>query len=129
MTQAAVTRLDNDVLPFLNAAGKGVVLAVDYPSAVGAAWGCVSAGGAGCLDWAALARPFPDTPSALLDLKGQADLYQAMLQAVNQRDWVGGLVTRGYYPPRPCATSLLPCAANPPPICCGYWPCLTGAVR
>lgn len=130
MTQAAVTRLDNDVLPFLNAAGKGVVLAVDYPSAVGAAWGCVSAGGAGCLDWAALARPFPDTPSALLDLKGQAELYQAMLQAVNQRDWVGGLVTRGYYPPAPLRDKSASVRGKPAADLLWYWfPRLTGAVR
>ena len=91
-------RLDGDILPFLQAAKKPVVIAVDYPSARGAATGCVPSGGGGCLDWSALARPYPDTPSATLDLKGQADLYQVMLQAINQRDWVGGFVSRGYYP-------------------------------
>lgn len=130
MTEAAVARLDNEVLPFLNAAGKGVVLAIDYPSATGAAWGCVSAGGSGCLDWAALARPFPDTPSALLDLKGQADLYQAMLQAVNQRDWVGGLVSRGYYPPAPLRDKSASVRGKPAADLLWYWfPRLTGAVR
>ncbi|MCX7755792.1 MAG: carboxypeptidase regulatory-like domain-containing protein [Anaerolineales bacterium] len=130
MTQAALARLDNEVLPFLNAAGKGVVLALDYPSAVGAAWGCVSAGGSGCLDWAALARPYPDTPSALLDLKGQADLYQAMLQAVNQRDWVGGLVTRGYYPPAPLRDKSSSVRGKPAADLLWYWfPRLTGTVR
>lgn len=130
MTEAALTRLDNEVLPFLNAAGKGIVLAIDYPSATGAAWGCVSAGGSGCLDWAALARPFPDTPSALLDLKGQADLYQAMLQAVNQRDWVGGLVSRGYYPPAPLRDKSASVRGKPAADLLWYWfPRLTGTVR
>lgn len=130
MTQAAVARLDNDVLPFLNAAGKGVVLAIDYPSATGAAWGCVSAGGSGCLDWGALARPFPDTPSALLDLKTQADLYQAVLQAVNQRDWVGGLVSRGYYPPAPLRDKSASVRGKPAADLLWYWfPHLTGAAR
>ena len=29
----------------------------------------------------------------------QADVYQAMLNAVNSRTWIGGFVSRGYYPP------------------------------
>jgi hypothetical protein len=49
----------------------------------------------------ALSRPYPDLPSASLDLKIQADLYQAMLQAINTRDWVGGFISRGYYTPLP----------------------------
>lgn len=130
MTEAALARLDDDVLPFLNAAGKGVVLAIDYPSAKGAAWGCVSAGGSGCLDWAALARPFPDTPSAALDLQGQADLYQAMLRAVNQRDWVGGLVSRGYYPPAPLRDKSASVRGKPAADLLWYWfPRLTGAIK
>ena len=101
MTNDAVAKLDNEIAPFLLKVNKGAVLAVDYPSAQGAATGCVPTGGAGCLDWAALSRPYPDSPSATLDLKIQADLYQSMLQAINQRDWVGGFVSRGYYPPLP----------------------------
>jgi hypothetical protein len=90
-------RMDSEVLPFLLAAKKPAVIAVDYPSAQGAATGCVPSGG-GCLDWSALSRPYPDMPSAALDLKGQADLYQVMLQAINERDWLSGFVSRGYYP-------------------------------
>jgi hypothetical protein len=101
MTNDAVAKLDQDIAPFLLAIQKGAVIAMDYPSAQGAATGCVPSGGGGCLIWGALARPFPDQPSAQLDLVGQADLYQAMLQAINQRDWVGGVISRGYYPPLP----------------------------
>lgn len=98
MAAEAGRRMDTDLLPVLQAAHKPVVIALDYPSAQGAASACVPSGGSGCLDWSFLARPNPDTASAALDLKGQADLYQAMLQALNQRDWVGGFVSRGYYP-------------------------------
>jgi hypothetical protein len=130
LTAAAVARLDNDILPFLSAAGKGVVIAVDYPSAQGAALGCVSAGGSGCLDWSALSRPYPDTPAAVLDLKGQADLYQAMLQAVNQRDWVGGFVSRGYYPPAPLKDKSSSVRGKMASDLLWYWfPRLTGAVK
>jgi hypothetical protein len=34
-----------------------------------------------------------------VNLQAQADIYQALLMAVNERDWVGGFVSRGYYPP------------------------------
>ena len=98
MSNDVLAKLDNDIAPFLLSAQKGAVIAVDYPSAQGAAQGCVPSGAEGCLDWAALSQPYPDAPSAILDLHAQADIYQAMLQAVNQRDWVGGFVSRGYYP-------------------------------
>jgi len=101
MANEAVSKLDNEIAPFLLSVQKGAVIAIDYPSARGAASGCVSAGGAGCLDWQSLSRPNPDLPTAELDLGLQANLYQAMLQAINQRDWVGGLISRGYYPPLP----------------------------
>jgi hypothetical protein len=130
LAAAAVARLDGEVQPFLNAAGKGVVLALDYPSAQGAAQGCVSAGGSGCLDWQALARPNPDTPSAALDLQAQADLYQAMLQAVNQRSWVGGFISRGYYPPAPLMDKSSSVRGKPAADLLWYWfPRLTGAVQ
>jgi hypothetical protein len=34
-----------------------------------------------------------------LNLQLQADIYEAMLTAINDRQWVGGFVSRGYYPP------------------------------
>jgi hypothetical protein len=98
MMAEAGRRLDTDLLLFLQTAKKPAVIALDYPSARGAAAGCISSAGAGCLDWSLLAPPNPDVPSVELDLKGQADLYQAMLQALNQRDWIGGFVSCGYYP-------------------------------
>ena len=101
MTNEAVRRLDADIVPMLLSAQKGAVIALNYPSAGGAAEGCVPSGGDGCLDWQSLASPNPDMPTATLDIQGQATLYQAMLQAANQRDWVGGIISRGYYAPVP----------------------------
>lgn len=98
MKNEAGRRLDEDVLPFLTRIGKPVIVAIDYPSARGASLGCVPAGG-GCLDWAALQPIYPDDPAIPLDLQGQADLYQVMLQTVEGREWISGFVSRGYYPP------------------------------
>ncbi len=130
MTNEALRRLDSEVLPFLTPSGRSVVIAIDYPSAQGAANGCVSSGGGGCLDWNALSRPYPDIQSAGLDLQIQSDLYQSMLQAINQRDWVGGFISRGYYP----AVSLMDKSSSVRGKMTAdllwYWlPRLTGAVR
>jgi hypothetical protein len=101
MSNDVLAKLDNDIAPFLLAANKGAVIAVDYPSVQGAATGCVPAGEQGCLEWNALSRPNPDIPSAVLDLQAQADIYQAIFLGINQRDWVGGFISSGYYPPVP----------------------------
>jgi hypothetical protein len=33
------------------------------------------------------------------DLQKQVDSYNTMLSAINQRDWIDGFISRGYYPP------------------------------
>jgi len=98
MKDEAGRRMDEELYPFLTSARKPVVIALDYPSARGAALGCVPVGG-GCLDWTALNPTYPDIASVPIDLLGQADVYQAMLLSIEQRDWVSGFVSRGYYPP------------------------------
>lgn len=98
MQQEANRRMDEEVYPFLASARKPAVIAIDYPSARGASLGCVPVGG-GCLDWTALNPTYPDVAAVPLELKGQAELYQVMLIAVEQREWVSGFVSRGYYPP------------------------------
>ena len=98
MKDEASRRMDEELYPFLSSARKPAVIAVDYPSARGASLGCVPVGG-GCLDWMSLTPTYPDISSVPLDLQGQAELYQAMLMAIEQREWVSGFVSRGYYPP------------------------------
>lgn len=41
----------------------------------------------------------PGNPQAAVNLQAQADIYQALMSAVNERPWVGGVVSRGYFPP------------------------------
>jgi hypothetical protein len=81
--------LDTDVQPFQAAWQKPVILALASPStdnATGAA-----------LPESALFQPGLNI--APVNLQAQTDVYTAMLLAVNQRDWIGGFVSRGYYPP------------------------------
>jgi hypothetical protein len=90
--------LDNTVHPVQVLLAKPLILAVAYPSADGAATGCLPHPEGGCWDQEALALPSPVISEIQLDLQEQADVYQALLSAANQRDWISGFVTRGYYP-------------------------------
>lgn len=91
--------LDEEIEPFQSAQQKPVILALAFPSVTGAASGCLSDGAGGCLEWMALSRPNPDVDFVTLNLQAQSDLYESMLVAINARAWVGGYVSRGYYPP------------------------------
>lgn len=89
MRVAAGARLDNDIQPFQAALNKPVIIAVAYPSADGAA-----------MAWMPLPVALqPGNGQATVNLQAQADLYQALLTAVNERPWVSGFVSRGYFPP------------------------------
>jgi hypothetical protein len=96
--------LDETVKPFQSKVGKPVILGISYPSAQGGLTGCLpkpkgqdSTGG--CLDLDDLSRPKPDIPSVTLDLDEQVRAYSAMFIALNDRDWIAGIISRGFYPP------------------------------
>jgi len=86
---AAGQLLDSDIQPFQSALQKPVILAVAYPSADNSASASLPA----------TAFFQPGSTQAPVNLQAQTDLYQALLMAVNERAWVGGFVSRGYYPP------------------------------
>jgi Glycoside Hydrolase Family 113/Carboxypeptidase regulatory-like domain len=81
--------LDNEVKTFQSALGKPVIIAAAYPSADGAA-----------LALTPMETTLqPGNTAAAVNLQTQADIYQALLAAINERAWVSGFVSRGYYPP------------------------------
>jgi hypothetical protein len=91
--------LDEVVHPFQQNLGKPLILAIGYPSAAGAATGCIPDGNGGCINWDTLWPQNPDNPQVQLSLEEQANLYQALLDSANSREWISGIVARGYYPP------------------------------
>jgi len=99
MTDEVGRLLDTNVSPLASLLGKPIVIAAAYPSASGSASGCLSNGRGGCLNWTELSPPNPDVTSMNLDLQLQADIYESLLTAINDRQWVDGFVSRGYYPP------------------------------
>jgi hypothetical protein len=121
MALEAGRRLDADILPFAISIQKPVIIAPVYPSAGGAISGCVPAPAGGCEAWTDLSRPMPDIPSVALDLQGQADAYQAVLTAVNDRPWLSGFVSRGYYPPVSLADKSASIHGKPAADLFTYW--------
>ncbi|MDR3574929.1 MAG: hypothetical protein P4L50_13785 [Anaerolineaceae bacterium] len=90
--------LDVNVKPFIDSINKPLIVAIKYPSANGAALGCMATD-QNCTWFVVLDQPNTSNPGSQVNLQAQADIYSAFLQAVNQRNWVDGIVSRGYYPP------------------------------
>ncbi|GAB4501098.1 MAG: hypothetical protein Fur0035_06390 [Anaerolineales bacterium] len=121
LTAEAGRRMDEELLPFLAQNHQTAIIAINYPSAAGAESGCVPSGAGGCLDWQSLARPNADIDAATLSLTTQANLYQAMLQAVNARQWLNGFVSRGYYPPAALMDKSASVRSKPAADWLWYW--------
>lgn len=129
MTTQAGKLLDNEVSPFAAALAKPVILAVAYPSADGVETGCIGDGQGGCLDWSALNQP-NNPPSSNLDLQAQSDVYEGVLNAINTRSWVAGIVSRGYYPPAMLQDKSASVHGKPAADLLWYWfPRLSGIVK
>ena len=122
--------LDNEVAPLASLLGKPLMLAVAYPSTADSASGCIPDGKGGCLDWTALNEPNPELGSVSLSLQTQADIYEAILTAVNTRQWISGFVSRGYYPPAALQDKSASIHSKPAADILWYWyPRLTGAIK
>jgi hypothetical protein len=122
--------LDNEVSALPALINKPIILAVAYASATGAASGCLTDGRGGCLEWEALSRPNPDTGTLAVDLEAQADLYEALLTAVNGRPWISGFVSRGYYPPAALQDKSASVHGKPAADILWYWyPRMLGVVQ
>lgn len=122
--------LDNEVSALSLLLKKPIIIALAYPSAAGTKSGCLSDGKGGCLDWTALNQPNPDVGTVALDLQAQADVYEAMFMAINARDWVGGIVSRGYYLPAALQDKSASTRGKPAADIQWYWyPRMLGIVR
>jgi hypothetical protein len=122
--------LDNEVAPLVSLLGKPVILAISYPSAAGASSGCVPNGAGGCADFSSLSQPVADNSSVSLNLQTQADIYEAMLTAINARSWISGFVSRGYFMPVALQDKSTSIHSKPAADILWYWyPRLLGVVR
>ena len=99
MAQEAGALFDNQLLPLQQRLNKPIILAVAYPSATGGSTGCLPGLEAGCLDLGLLNPSKPDLPNIERNLVDQENAYNAIFLAINDRLWISGLVSEGYYPP------------------------------
>ncbi len=74
-----------------------------------------------CLDFDLLAQPTADVPTTPLDLKEQEQVYNAILVALNERDWISGFVSRGYYPPAQLQDKSISVHGKPAGDVLWYW--------
>ncbi len=65
-----------------------------------------------------------------MNLQAQQDVYQALMIAVNERAWLGGFVSRGYYPPAALQDGSASVHGKPAEDVLWYWfGRFTGAVK
>jgi len=93
--------LDLNVAPVISRFNKPLILGVSYPSANGGASYCINDSLGGCANPQDLRPTLPEQPGVTLDLVEQADVYSGLLSAIQNRDWISGFFTRGYYPAAP----------------------------
>jgi len=101
MSAEALRLFDQDLKPFQEMVGKPIILGVSYPSASGGIMGCVPDSTGTCFPLALFEQPGFQDSQLSANHADQASAYNALLMAINQRDWIGGLVSMGYYPPIP----------------------------
>jgi hypothetical protein len=128
MLAEAERLLDSEIAPLAAVTNKPVMLALAYPSARGVRTGCFNDGGV-CLPWDALSQP--NNPGSVdVDLDAQVDMYEAVLNALNSRPYVGGVISRGFYPPTLLQDKSASVHGKPAADLLWYWfPRLTGAIQ
>jgi hypothetical protein len=102
LASRAARFLESEIFPLELTLGKPVILALSYPSAAGSLIGCVvdqsQPEDAECIRYSLLDSSNPEIPGVQIDLAGQVLAYQAVMQAINDRPWIDGIVSRGYDP-------------------------------
>lgn len=98
LTASFGSLLDQEIYPLVEQANLKIIFAISYPSAEGASKNCVQAGST-CFDFELMNPPLSDNALFRVDLVSQVDVYNAALSAINERDWISGFISRGYYSP------------------------------
>ena len=78
---------------------KSIILSLAYPAVQASFTGCLPDPFVDCLSPEALNYPAPDLPLLTISFVEQAKAYNAVMAAVNQTEWIDGVVSRGYYVP------------------------------
>jgi hypothetical protein len=98
MQSRAAQLLRQHVQPLAERHGLPVVLVALYPSALGGLTNCIPAD-SGCLPPERLWPWLAEAEGVPLSLGEQMEVYNALLAAVSEAEWLDGFVSAGYFPP------------------------------
>ncbi len=87
---------DNILAPWQQAIAKPIILGVSYASTETGASLCSGINSSGCIIQGTATQ---SGSMNIIDLQTQADIYSALMVTVNQRPWINGFVSRGFFPP------------------------------
>jgi carboxypeptidase family protein/glycosyl hydrolase family 113 len=122
--------LDTNMQPTQAQINKPFIIGLSYPSSTYSGTGCIPSGSGTCLYWNALSRPNPDVSTVNLDLQQQLDLYDVMLNAINTRPWINGLISRGFFAPVALQDKSASIFGKPAADLVWYWfPRLLGNIK
>ncbi|HEX2980808.1 MAG TPA: hypothetical protein VHO48_11135 [Anaerolineaceae bacterium] len=117
----AANQFDAILYPFYMNVQKRILIAVGYPSIDGAAQGCIAMVNGGCAPIESYNITNIEDTNLKEDFQEQADLYQALLSGVNTRDWISGLISRGYYPPASMQDKSFSVHGKPAEAVLSFW--------
>lgn len=90
--------VDTELYTLYSQFHKPIYVGISYPSADGTATACVMNTSSECHN-SLLISPFDKELFAEIDLQAQADIYNALLDVFSKRDWINGIVSRGFFMP------------------------------
>jgi len=85
-------------LPLWESNNKPVIIGIKYPSTPGALTGCIPFEKE-CNTFEILDQPVLTPINVPIDLDIQMDIYEAFVSIINEKEWVSGFVSQGYFPP------------------------------
>jgi hypothetical protein len=101
LTSIALNSLDNEIYQFwtgwLEPDQTKLILSIAYPSVAGWQFDCTDPGYLLCNDLPRFIAPAPSIDELQPGFAEQAAAYQAMLSSATSKEWIAGIVSRGYY--------------------------------
>lgn len=101
LTSLAMSSLDNEVYDFwaawLEADGTELIVNIAYPSVSGWQFDCSASENLTCYDLSWFTDPAPRIDGLETGFAEQAAAYQAMLSTASTKEWISGIVSKGYY--------------------------------
>ena len=120
LSAAATQIIEGDLRSLRDRFDRPALLGIAFPSAKGAASGCIISSDA-CLPPIVFTQGGLDIPSVEIDVRGQAEIYNAILQAVSTNDWLTGVFSVGFYPPVKIADQSLSVYGKPAADVTWFW--------